>query len=156
MPDLAAEPDRRRRAAGVPAATRKFDFEKEQWKMTGRSGRRVTRWVGMAMAAAIALGSGTMTAEPISIPTATAMARVAKRVAPAYPAAARQLNVSGTQDVEITVDEQGSVGNAKVLKGNAMLSAASVAAVKQWKFTPLVQDGAAKGFTSVIVFSYTR
>lgn len=95
-------------------------------------------------------------AESLNIPTASAMSRVAKKVAPAFPAAARQLNISGTQDVEITVDESGSVVDAKVLKGNAIFSQASVSAVKQWKFTPLVQDGAAKSFTSVIVFNYSK
>jgi TonB family protein len=97
-----------------------------------------------------------LVAETVSIPTASAMTRVSKRVAPVYPAAAKQLNISGSQDVEITVDEQGSVVEAKALKGNAMFSTASVSAVKLWKFTPLVQDGAAKSFTSVIVFNYTK
>lgn len=124
--------------------------------MTCRSGRRMTKWACVALVSAIATCAGVMAAETINIPTANAMTRVAKRVAPMYPAAARQLNVSGTQEVEITVDEQGSVVDAKVLKGNAMFSAASVSAVKQWKFTPLVQDGSAKSFTSVIVFTYTK
>lgn len=110
-------------------------------------------------AAAIAIAAvcaPQVSAEGLTIPTASAMSRVAKKVAPVYPAAARQLNVSGTQDVEIVVDESGSVVDAKVLKGNAMFSASSIAAVKQWKFTPLVQDGAATSFTTVIVFNYTR
>ena len=94
-------------------------------------------------------------AETINIPTASAMSRVAKKVAPDYPPAAKQLKVTGTQEVEITVNEEGSVVDAKVIKGNAMFSAASTSAVKQWKFTPLVQDGAPKGFTSVIVFNYS-
>jgi TonB family protein len=95
-------------------------------------------------------------AQSLEIPTASAMSRVAKKVAPQFPPAARQLNISGTQEVEITVDESGSVVDAKVLKGNAMFSQASLAAVKQWKFTPLVHDGAPKSFTTVIVFSYLK
>ncbi|MBE0659648.1 MAG: energy transducer TonB [Bryobacteraceae bacterium] len=95
-------------------------------------------------------------AQSLNIPTASAMSRVAKKVAPLFPPAAKQLNISGMQDVEITVDESGSVVDAKVLKGNAIFSAASLAAVKQWKFTPLLQDGAAKSFTSVIVFNYSK
>lgn len=95
-------------------------------------------------------------AQSLNIPTASAMSRVAKKVAPEFPAAARQLNISGTLEVEIAVDESGSVVDAKVLKGNAIFSANSLAAVKQWKFTPLLQDGAAKSFTSVIVFNYSK
>ncbi len=124
--------------------------------MTGKSGRDFMKWaVLVAVLAAIALPS-LLSAETVSIPTASAMARVAKKVAPLYPAAARQLNISGSLEVEITVNEEGSVVDAKVLKGNAMFSSSSMAAVKQWKFTPLLQDGAAKSFTSVIVFNYTK
>ncbi len=124
--------------------------------MTGKSGRDFMKWaVLVAVLATIALPS-LLSAETVSIPTATAMARIAKKVAPGYPAAAKQLNISGSLDVEITVNEEGSVTDAKVLKGNAMFSSSSLAAVKQWKFMPLVQDGVGKGFTSVIVFNFTK
>lgn len=95
-------------------------------------------------------------AEPASLATPTAMARATKKVAPDFPVAARQLNISGDQEVSITVNEQGEVVDAKVLKGNAMFSANSLNAVKQWKFMPLVADGQAKSFTSVIVFHYAK
>lgn len=131
-------------------------MEKEKFGMTFKSGLRLTGWMVVAAVMFLIVLPSKLMAETVNIPTASAMTRVAKRVAPVYPAAARQLNVSGSQDVEITVDEQGSVVEAKVLKGNAMFSTASVSAVKLWKFTPLVQDGAAKSFTSVIVFNYTK
>jgi len=91
-----------------------------------------------------------------AIPTANAMARIAKKVSPEYPPAAKQLNVSGSQEVQITVSATGDVEDAKVVKGNAMFTQASVSAVKQWKFQPLVKDGAAQRFTTVIVFNYQK
>jgi TonB family protein len=91
-----------------------------------------------------------------ALPTATAMTRIAKKVAPEYPAAAKQLNVSGSQEVQITVSATGDVEEAKVLKGNAMFTLASVNAVKQWKFQPLVKDGAAQRFTTVITINYQK
>ncbi len=91
-----------------------------------------------------------------TVPTANAMARVARKVSPDYPPAAKQLNVTGTQEVQITVSAAGDVEDAKVLKGNAMFTQASVNAVKQWKFQPLVKDGAPQRFTTVIIFNYTR
>ncbi len=124
--------------------------------MTGKSGRDFVKWaVLVAVLATIAVPS-LLSAETLSIPTASAMARVAKKVAPDYPAAARQLNVSGSLEVAITVNEAGSVTEAKVLKGNAMFSTSATSAVKLWKFTPMVQDGVAKSFTSVIVFNFTK
>ncbi|MBI4891986.1 MAG: energy transducer TonB [Acidobacteria bacterium] len=94
--------------------------------------------------------------EPMSLATATAMARVTKKVAPDYPAAARQLNVSGQQEISVTVGVSGDVEEAKVLKGNAMFSANSLSAVRQWKFTPLAKDGAPTKFTTVVVINYQK
>ncbi|MGQ9917719.1 MAG: energy transducer TonB [Bryobacteraceae bacterium] len=90
------------------------------------------------------------------ITTANAMGRVIKKVAPTFPVAARQLNVTGSQDVQITVDEQGNVIDAKVLKGNALFTQSSLAAVKEWKFTPLLKDGQPAKFTTIITFNYTK
>lgn len=106
--------------------------------------------------AIVAVCASPALAESLNIPTASAMTRVAKKVAPLFPPAAKQLNISGMQDVAIVVDESGSVIDAKVLKGNAIFSASSLAAVKQWKFTPLIHEGAPKSFTSVIVFKYAK
>lgn len=91
-----------------------------------------------------------------TLPTSAAMARVTKRVAPEYPVAARQLNIQGTQEIAVTVSESGDVEDAKVLKGNAMFSQSSLAAIKQWKFTPLDKDGSPAKFSSVIVINYTK
>lgn len=91
-----------------------------------------------------------------ALTTANALARASKKVAPEYPIAARQLNIQGQQEVEIMVSPEGDVMQAKVVKGNAMFTAASVAAAKQWKFTPLQKDGQAVKFSSVLVFNYVK
>jgi TonB family protein len=111
----------------------------------------------VTVAAILISGVETINAEePAQLSTALAMARAAKKVNPEYPAAARQLGISGTQDVAITVNEQGDVLDAKVTKGNAMFSNASIAAVKQWKFTPYVKDGTALKFSTTIMFTYAK
>lgn len=124
--------------------------------MTGKSGRDFVKWAVLVAVLTTIAVPALLSAETLNIPTASAMARVAKKVAPVYPAAARQLNVSGSLDVEIKVDEEGSVTDAKVLKGNAMFSSSAMSAVRMWKFNPMVQDGVAKSFTSVIVFNFTK
>jgi TonB family protein len=98
------------------------------------------------------LGFAAQAQDGTSLPTASAMARVTKKVAPAYPAAAKQLNIQGAMEVEVTVDASGSVEDAKVLKGNAMFSQSCLTAIRQWKFTPL-ESGK---FTTVIVFNFTK
>ncbi|MGJ5817609.1 energy transducer TonB [Paludibaculum fermentans] len=110
----------------------------------------------LAIAFLIALGAVCQAQEENSMTTANALARAAKRVSPEYPIAARQLNIQGQQEVAIVVNAQGDVSEAKVMKGNAMFTSASVAAAKQWKFSPLTKDGQPMGFTTVLIFSYTK
>ena len=94
--------------------------------------------------------------EPLQVATASAMARVTKKVPPEFPNAAKQLNLSGGQEVAVIVNSTGDVEEAKVVKGNAVFSTASLAAVKQWKFTPMVKDGQPMKFATIVLFNYTR
>lgn len=91
-----------------------------------------------------------------SVPTALAMARATKKVAPDFPAAARQLNLTGVSEVEVQVNEAGDVVEAKMLKGNAIFSSNALSAARQWKFTPMMKDGAALKFTSVLIFNFAK
>lgn len=116
---------------------------------------RPSNWTHLVVLVLL-LGLTALAQEPTSVETANAMARVTKKVAPAYPVAAKQLNIQGMQEVQVVVSESGDVVDAKVIKGNALFTQSSLAAVKQWKFTPLVKDGAPSRFTSVVVFNYTR
>jgi len=111
------------------------------------------RWAVLVAVVAVVCATAQ---EPVPMATASAMARVAKKVAPEYPQAARQLNVQGSQEVAIVVNAQGDVEDVKVIKGNAMFSVASVSAVKQWKFTPLVKDGQSLKFSSVLLINYQK
>jgi protein TonB len=56
------------------------------------------------------------------------------QVAPVYPALARQMHVTGTVKIMITVAPNGSVKNAKVVGGHPLLAEAALDAVKQWRF----------------------
>ena len=60
---------------------------------------------------------------------------------PDYPAAARPQGVEGEVHLLVTLDARGNVTGAEPLAGPAVLRAAAVAAVKQWKFRPVIRDG---------------
>ncbi len=60
---------------------------------------------------------------------------------PDYPAAARPQGVEGDVHLLVTLDAQGSVIGAEALAGPAVLRAAAVAAVRQWKFRPVIRGG---------------
>jgi len=110
----------------------------------------------LVLGAVLALCAAVPVAAQESVATNVAMARALKKVPPEFPAAARQLNLTGTSEVQVTVNESGDVVDAKVLKGNAIFSANAMAAARQWKFTPLNKDGNAVQFTSVLVFNFAK
>src|SRR4051794_8473998 len=62
-------------------------------------------------------------------------------VAPVYPELARTARVSGVVIIEATIDEQGGVQDARVLRSIPLLDRAAVDAVRQWRFTPTVLNG---------------
>ena len=64
-----------------------------------------------------------------------------KDVMPVYPAAARAAGVRGVVVVEATIDVNGKVQNATVLRSIPLLDQAALDAVKQWEFTPEVLNG---------------
>ncbi len=115
--------------------------------------RNSLKALGLVSLLVFAAGTAVL-AETPAITTANAMVRANKKVSPEFPMAAKQLHINGSQEVQVTVSKAGDVIDAKVLKGNAMFSASSTAAAKQWKFAPLVKDGEASEFTAVLIFNY--
>jgi TonB family protein len=64
-----------------------------------------------------------------------------KDVKPVYPAAARSAGVQGAVVVEVTIDRNGRVKDAKVLRSIPLLDQAALDAVQQWEFAPEVLNG---------------
>ena len=63
-------------------------------------------------------------------------------VAPILPAIAQQANVRGTVILELTVGTDGTVTNARVLRSIPLLDAAALDAVRQWRYEPVLLNGA--------------
>ena len=64
-----------------------------------------------------------------------------KRVAPKYPPAALSTHLEGAVHIEATIDKEGMVTNPKVVKGDRILAAAALDAVRQWRYKPYYLDG---------------
>jgi TonB family protein len=60
--------------------------------------------------------------------------KVKTRVAPMYPALARQMNISGTVKVQVTVAANGSVKSTKLVGGHPLLANAAMDAIRKWRF----------------------
>lgn len=62
--------------------------------------------------------------------------KVKTQVEPIYPELAKSMHLNGTVRVEVTVNQEGTVKNTKVVGGNPVLADAAVKAVQKWKFEP--------------------
>lgn len=62
-------------------------------------------------------------------------------VSPIYPELAKRVGVEGVVIIECTINPQGRVVNARVLRGHALLDPAAVAAVERWVYTPTLLNG---------------
>jgi TonB family protein len=68
--------------------------------------------------------------------------RLIKKVEPVYPHEARKALVQGVVVLVVTTDEEGNVSDVAVLKSeSSLLNQASIDAVKQWKYEPVVSKG---------------
>lgn len=62
-------------------------------------------------------------------------------VRPVYPPEALDARVSGMVILEVTIDTEGNVADAKVLRSIPLLDQAALTAVKGWRFTPTLLNG---------------
>jgi len=74
---------------------------------------------------------------------------------PVYPAAARNMRMTGVVKVDLMVDENGQVAEVQNTSGPAMLQRAAMDAVKKWKFKPFTRGGQATKATGFINFNFS-
>lgn len=73
---------------------------------------------------------------------------------PAYPPAAKAVHASGTVNVQVVVDESGSVTTADAISGHPLLRAAAVAAAKQARFSPTKLAGRPVKVSGIITYNF--
>ena len=64
-----------------------------------------------------------------------------KDVTPVYPAIARSARVTGAVVIAATIDEEGKVIDAKVVRSVPLLDQAALDAVQQWEYLPTLLNG---------------
>jgi TonB family protein len=105
-----------------------------------------------SMGLALVLGGSAVAPRKASAQEAaaeTGKRKVRTKIAPDYPALAKQMNVTGKVKIEVSVTADGHVTNTKVVGGSPLLVTAALNAVKQWRFEP-----AAKESTEVVEFTF--
>lgn len=64
-----------------------------------------------------------------------------KDVQPLYPDIAKSARATGAVVIEATIDTEGNVADARVVRSVPLLDQAALNAVEQWKYEPLMRDG---------------
>jgi protein TonB len=80
--------------------------------------------------------------------------KIIDKPAPPYPHVARAAGIAGPVAVQILVDEQGRVVNAKATSGNPLLQAAAVQAAYRARFTPTLLSGQPVKVTGSITYNF--
>jgi protein TonB len=104
----------------------------------------------MLSSAGAAQDGGKSAQAPIEVGGAVATPQKKSHVQPVYPAMARQSRVQGTVSLSIVISTTGAVERATVVRSIPALNDAAITAVKQWKYTPTVVNGAAVPVSMVV------
>ncbi len=101
--------------------------------------------------AANSLMTEVLRSTPVAIPTVRvnkvrvssglAQGLLIRQVKPEYPALARQARIQGTVMLQATIGKDGMVQNLRVISGHPMLTAAAIAAARQWLYKPYHLNG---------------
>jgi TonB family protein len=76
-------------------------------------------------------------------------------VKPVYPQLAQDAKISGVVIMEVVIDTTGGIRDAKVLRSVPMLDQAALDAVKQWRFTPTLLNGAPQEVIMTVTMNFT-
>jgi TonB family protein len=100
--------------------------------------------------------NGPMTIVTIKVPIridldpGEAAKQLIDRVPPEYSAEARAAHVQGTVSLLVSIGKDGSVTGVKEISGPPELISAAVAAVKQWRYRPIISRGEPQEASTVV------
>jgi len=81
-------------------------------------------------------------------------ARLVQRVSPDYPPAALRRKVGGQVVLSAVIRSDGSVGEVKMVSGNPLFRDSAVTAVRHWRYSPAILDGAPVETSARIVLNF--
>ncbi len=77
------------------------------------------------------------------------MRRAKNKVEPVYPELARKMSITGTVKIQVVVQPNGTVKEARVVGGHPVLANAALDAAKKWRFEPAPAES-----TGIIDFKF--
>jgi len=81
------------------------------------------------------------TMSKVRVSSGVAQGLLVRHIKPEYPALARQARIEGTVMLQATIGKDGTVQNLRVISGHPMLTAAAIAAAREWLYKPYYLNG---------------
>jgi protein TonB len=78
-----------------------------------------------------------------------------RNVLPDYPPIAQSARIQGTVIIEATIDRQGRIAEARVLRSIPLLDQAALDAVRQWEYEPTLLNGVAVPVIVTVTVNFT-
>ena len=78
-----------------------------------------------------------------------------KDVRPVYPPILAMAGVSGIVVVEATIDQRGSVADARIARSSGIFNQSAIDAVRQWQFEPTTVNGVPVPVTITVTVQFT-
>lgn len=94
-----------------------------------------------APAFAAASPAPAVAAAPAASSLALRAAAIVSTVRPVYPLSAKSSNIQGDVDLQVSINELGTVTAAKAVSGPILLRQAAVDSVLKWKYSPALSNG---------------
>ena len=91
---------------------------------------------------------------PVRVGGSIQVPTLLQRVEPTYPPGALAAKIGGVVILEALVDESGRVTAVKALRSHPLLERASIEAVRQWRYSPLMMGGAAQSFVLTVTLTF--
>ncbi|HYH00022.1 MAG TPA: TonB family protein [Terriglobales bacterium] len=85
-----------------------------------------------------------------------AVGKLIHRVNPIFPPVASTSGLQGQVRLRVAIDQNGSVEKAHQVSGNAMLGAAAIQAVQQWRYEPSKIDGSPVPIEKTIIIEFAN
>lgn len=76
-------------------------------------------------------------------------------VSPVYPPIAQAAHIEGVVILDATISAEGAVTQVRVLRSSPLLDQAAVDAVRQWRFTPTLLNGAPVAVVMTVTVAFT-
>jgi TonB family protein len=91
----------------------------------------------------------------VVVPANVTAASIISRTKPEYPPEARANLIHGDVVLRAIIDKEGKISEVHVLSGDDALAKSAVEAVRQWRYKPMLSDGAPAEVETTITVSFS-